>query len=114
MYIVIYQFKYIYVVILKYCKSCYVNYTIIIVINKISISIYSINIGIFDINTTLDYLVSLCTSSTLRQAIYLYYSIKKALPSSRPAPAKNSAERALEPTLLCSRNLGLTNRPHVP
>jgi hypothetical protein len=74
-YIVIYQFKYIYIVILKYCKSYYVNYTIIIVINKINIRIYSIDIGIFDINTTLDYLVSLCTSSTLRQAIYIHLNL---------------------------------------
>jgi hypothetical protein len=29
-------------------------------------------------------------------------------------PHKNSAERTLEPTLPCSRNLGLNNRLHVP
>jgi hypothetical protein len=33
-------------------------------------------------------------------------------PSPRAAPAKNSAERALELTPLCSRNLELTTRPY--
>jgi hypothetical protein len=50
------------------------------------------------------------------------YSIKNLMwapgattvsPSPRPAPAKNSVERALEPIPICSRNLGLTTKPHV-
>jgi hypothetical protein len=52
-----------------------------------------------DIYTTLEPNVATCATMTS--------------PSPRPAPAKNSAKRALEPTPLYSRNLGLTIRPHV-